>query len=284
MASVGDVLAALGNVAGGMARAAQWVAQAHAELVDAHARLTETLAGHNESQAADALNHMAVAIDSAGDVDTLLTRTADQLSSMVEKIRQADGTVTVSPGARAARAPVAGRVHPTNTPVLPPHARDHEWAGQIGDQLTEWIDGKPTEALVFDTDGNDWQVNSGVDAELTAAARIVVDEMIATGKVGNSPDPLVNHSERAWLKQAVTHAETKAAVWAAANGKRFIDVVTNRKFVCGQIYQPGERRYPPGCFQAVGAILPVGYRMRVWRRGRSEPLIIEGQGRNDRGY
>jgi hypothetical protein len=76
--------------------------------------------------------------------------------------------------------------------------------------------------------------------------------------------------------EAVTHAETKAAVWAA-NGKQFVDVVTNRTFVCGEEYRPGNRFFPPGCAQAVAAVLPAGYRMRVRRRGVAVPFVIVGR-------
>ncbi|WP_084580142.1 DddA-like double-stranded DNA deaminase toxin [Kutzneria sp. 744] len=62
-------------------------------------------------------------------------------------------------------------------------------------------------------------------------------------------------------------------------GKRFADVVLNRDYVCGDTYKPGDRRNPPGCVQAVAAILPVGSRMRVWRRGVAAPLVITGRGR-----
>jgi hypothetical protein len=68
-------------------------------------------------------------------------------------------------------------------------------------------------------------------------------------------------------------------VWAAATGRTFIDVVTNRALVCEETYQPGKRQYPPGCAQAVAAILPAGYRMRVWRRGVAEPPVITGRGK-----
>jgi hypothetical protein len=107
----------------------------------------------------------------------------------------------------------------------------------------------------------------------------VTEEMIAAGEVGTSPDSSGNQSERTWLRQAKNHAETKAAVWAAATGRKFIAVVTNRDLVCGETYQPGKRQYPPGCAQAVAAILPVGHRMRVWRRGVAEPLVITGRGK-----
>jgi hypothetical protein len=209
---------------------------------------------------------------------TLLGGITAQLDAFVERIRGVDGT-SVPPGARAARFPVAGRVHPTHIPTPAVHDRDYVWAAQVGAQLIEWREGKSTEALVFDADGQDWQVNSGVDAELTAAAKAIVENMIVNGEVGTSSDAITNHGERTGLRQSVTHAETKAAVWAAANGKRFIDVVTNRDYVCGEQYQPGDRYRPPGCLQAVAAILPTGCSMRVWRRDLATPLVITGRGR-----
>jgi hypothetical protein len=77
--------------------------------------------------------------------------------------------------------------------VPPPHERDHDWAARIGDQLSPWDVGGRTEALVFDATGGDRQVNSGVDSKLTAAASAVIDEMIAAGEVGTSPDSSGNH-------------------------------------------------------------------------------------------
>jgi SCP1.201-like deaminase len=278
MASVGEVLAALGGGAGAIDRAARHIADAHTEFGGAAALLGDVLAASGDQQAADATAGMTGATDSTADAAILLSRAADQLATVVERLRTADGTA-VPPGARAACAPVPGRTHPTHTPVPPAHARDHEWAGQVGAQLTQWQRGKPTEALVFDAAGNDWQVNSGVDAALTAAASAVIEEMISAGAVGTSADTAANHAERTWLRRAKTHAETKAAVWAAANGKKFVDVVTNRNMVCGEEYEPGNRYRPPGCAQAVEAILPAGYTMRVWRQGMAEPLIITGRGR-----
>jgi hypothetical protein len=196
----------------------------------------------------------------------------------VERLRDPDSN-PVPPGARAARAPIAGRGHPTHTPAPPPDQRDHYWAAQVGAQLTTWERGKATEALVFDTAGHDWQVNSGVDADLTAAATVVIETMITDGEVGTSTDVIGNHSERSALRRAAAHAETKAAVWAAAHGKQFVDVVTNRDYVCGEDYTPGVRETPPGCAQAVAAILPAGFRMRVWRRGLPTPFVITGRGR-----
>ena len=277
MASVGEVLAALGTVAGNVDRAAHSVAAARSDCGDATGTLTEALAGCRDPQAGEALAGMAVATGHIDDVATLLGDIAHRLGEIVERIRGADGT-TVPPGARAARSPVAGRTHPTNTPPPPVEQRDHEWAAQVGAQLTEWERGQSTEALVFDTAGQDWQVNSGVDAELTAAARAVIETMIADGEVGTSPDVAANQAERTALRRSALHAETKVAAWAVANGKRFVDVVTNRDLVCGDDYMPGDRENPPGCVQAVAAILPTGYRMRVWLRGVATPLVIAGHG------
>lgn len=102
--------------------------------------------------------------------------------------------------------------------------------------------------------------------------------MIRNGEIGTLADPATNNGERTAIRRAAMHAETKAAVWAAANGKQFVDVVTNRDIVCGEDYEPGNRRRPPGCAQAIAAILPVGYRVRVWRRGVAAPLVITGCG------
>ncbi|WP_273937186.1 DddA-like double-stranded DNA deaminase toxin [Kutzneria chonburiensis] len=132
---------------------------------------------------------------------------------------------------------------------------------------------------MFDAAGADWQVNSGVDPALTAAARQVIERMIANGEVGTSGNAVTDSAERTAMRDAASHAETKAAVWAAANGKKDVDVVTNRDFVCGDDYAPGNRRKPPGCAQAAAAILPAGYRMRVWRRGVAKPLVIRGRGK-----
>jgi hypothetical protein len=270
VANVGEVLAALGSVAGCVDRAQQ-------DFGGAHGALTDVLDGSVVPEAGQALVGMAMAAEHADDVAALLGNIAGKLADFVERIRAADGT-SVPPAARATRSPVAGRTHPTNTPPPPVDQRDWEWVAQVGAQLTEWAVGKATEALVFDNNGQDWQVNSGVDAELTTAAKAVVENMIANGEVGTSEDASANNFERTTLRQAVTHAETKAAVWAVANGKQFVDVVTNRDFVCGQKYKPGDRFRPPGCAQAFAAILPVGYRMRVWRRGVAAPLVITGRG------
>jgi hypothetical protein len=278
MASVGEVLAALGTVAGCVDRAAHCVADARSQCGDATGTLTEALAGCRDPQAGDALAGMSVATGHIDDVATLLGDIAHRLGEIVGRIRGADGTV-VPLGARAARSPVAGRTHPTNTPPPPVEQRDHEWAAQVGAQLTEWERGQSTEALVFDVAGQDWQVNSGVDAELTAAARAVIENMIAESEVGTSPDIATNQAERTALRRSALHAETKVAAWAAANGKRFVDVVTNRDLVCGQRYEPGVRSRQPGCAQAIEAILPVGYRMRVWRRGLATPMVIVGRGK-----
>ena len=102
--------------------------------------------------------------------------------------------------------------------------------------------------------------------------------MIANGEVGTSASIATNIGEQTAIRRAAAHAETKAAVWAAANGKQFVDVVTNRRFVCGEAYLPGDRSKPPGCAQVVAAILPIGCSMRVWRHGRATPLVITGLG------
>ena len=277
MANVGEVLSALGIVAGIVDRAATHLDGASSKVDGVQTALTTALDGSRDPQAGDALTDMAVATAHLEEAVAALGIVAERLDAFVARICGASAT-TVPPGARAARAPIAGRVHPTNVPPPPVHRRDHEWAAHVGAQLTYWQIGKATEALVFDVEGRDWQVNSGVDRELTAAASTVVENMIANGEVGTSPDVVTNQSERTALRQAVTHAETKAAVWAAANGKRFVDVVTNRDFVCGEQYQPGDRERPPGCAQAVAAILPDGYRMRVWRRDLATPFVIAGRG------
>jgi len=276
VASLGDVLVALGHVAATVDRAGTAVGEAGTALGTAGAALAEAVAGSNDWEAGQATEYLTVAIATTSEVDQLLHAIAGAVATIVERMLTPDG---VPSGARAARAPVAGRTHPTHTPVPPPRDRDHEWAARIGDQLTQWEVGGRTEALVFDADGNDWQVNSGVDSELTAAASAVIEEMISAGEIGASPDPSGNQSERTWLRQAKTHAEAKVAVWAAANGKKLVDVVTNRDIVCGDTYQPGKRQYPPGCAQVVAAILPAGHRMRVWRRGVAEPLVITGRGK-----
>lgn len=277
MANMGEVLSALGSVAGAVNRAADSLGSAQTEYGGAHGVLAETLAGCRDSDAGDALAGMAVATAQLAEAVTLLGGITAQLDAFVARMCGAGGT-SVPPGARAARSPVAGRVHPSHIPTPPPDQRDYEWAAQVGAQLTAWKRGGSTEALVFDVDGEDWQVNSGVDAELTAAAKAVVKNMIANGEVGTSANAATNIAERTLLQDAATHSETKAAVWAAANGKQFIDVVSNRDLVCGEDYLPGDRDRPPGCAQAVAAILPVGYRMRVWRRGRATPLVIKGRG------
>ncbi|MEV6607154.1 DddA-like double-stranded DNA deaminase toxin [Kutzneria sp. NPDC051319] len=280
MANVGEVLSALGAVAGCVDRAARVVATVQQDIDDARGTLTDVLAGSAVPEAEQVLVGMAAATECIDDVAELLGSIAGKVTDFVERIRCADAP-SVPPGARAARSPVAGRTHPTNVPPPPVDLRDREWAAHVGAQLTEWKWGKATEALVFDTTGQDWQVNSGVDAELTAAARAVVEGMIRSGEVGASSDPIVNHGERTALRQAVTHAETKAAVWAAAKGKEVVDVVTNRDFVCGQKYVPGDRFRLPGCVQAIAAILPAGYSMRVWRRGVAAPFVIAGRGEKD---
>ncbi|MBB5897044.1 DddA-like double-stranded DNA deaminase toxin [Kutzneria kofuensis] len=275
---MGEVLSALGSVAGLVDGAVRGVADAQQEFGGAYSVLADVLAGHSAPEAGQALAGMAMAAERADDVACLLGSIAGRLTDFVERIRSADGT-SVPSGARAARSPVAGRTHPTNIPPPPVDQRDWEWAAQVGAQLTEWKEGHSTEALVFDAAGQDWQVNSGVDTELTAAARVVAETMIANGDVGTAGDAATNQAERTAVRRAATHAETKAAVWAAANGKQFVDVVTNRDFVCGDDYAPGVARKPPGCAQAVAAILPIGYSMRVWRRGVAEPFVIMGAAR-----
>ena len=156
MANVGEVLAALGSVAGAVDRAVSCLGHAQTDFSRAADVLAETLAGHSDSQAGDAVAGMTVAITRVEEVVTLLGEIATQLDAFVERIRGADGT-SVPPGARAARAPVAGRGHPTNTPAPPVDQRDYGWAAQVGAQLTEWEGGRPTEALVFDVNGRDWQ-------------------------------------------------------------------------------------------------------------------------------
>ncbi len=277
MANVGEVLSALGSVAGAVDRAAGCLDSARTGFADATATLGEVLAGSSDSQAGDALTGMAVATSQVEEAVTLLGDITAQLGAVVKRICGASGT-SVPPGTRAARAPVEGRMHPTHMPTPPAHQRDYEWAARVGVQLTEWEFGKSTEALVFDDTGRDWQVNSGADAELTAAAKIVIEGMIANGEVGTSADVVANQGERTALRRSAMHAETKAAVWAAASGKRFVDVVTNRRLVCEEAYEPGERRRPPGCAQAVAAILPSGCQMRVWRRGVAVPFVIVGHG------
>ena len=278
MASVGEVLFALGEVAGAVERAGRAVNEAETACRNALAGLTEAMAGSNDQDAGEAPEYMAMALSKVGDVDDTLHAILGKVSAIVGRLANPDGTL-VPPGARAARAPVAWRGHPTHTPAPPPDQRDHEWAAQVGAQLTEFDDGQPTEALVFDAAGQDWQVNSGVDPKLTAVARSVIAGMIVNGEVGTSGDAVTDSAERTAMRDAAAHAETKAAVWAAAKGKTDVDVVTNRKFVCGDTYGPGDRQNPPGCAQAVAAILPVGYRMRVWRRGVAEPFVITGRGK-----
>ena len=277
MANVGEVLSALGSVAGSVDRAAGHLDGAESEFGDAHSALAVALDGCRDPQAGDALLGLAAATAQLAEAIALLGLVTARLDAFVARICGASGT-SVPPGARAARAPIAGRVHPTNVPPPPVHQRDYEWAAHVGAQLTEWERGRSTEALVFDVDGQDWQVNSGVDAKLTAAASTMVENMIANGEVGTSADMATNRGEWTGLRKAVTHAETKAAIWAVATGKRFVDVVTNREFVCGQKYEPGNRLRPPGCAQAVAAILPVGYTMRVWRRGVAAPFVVTGRG------
>jgi hypothetical protein len=278
MANIGEVLSALGGVVGHVDQAARAVGEAHGQFRDAHSTLAVVLTGHQNPDAADALAGMQMATSHADQVVELLSSITGKLADFVERLRKADGT-SVPPGARAARSPIPGRTHPVNTPVPPADQRDQTWAAQVGAQLTEFVDGRPTEALVFDAAGQDWQVNSGVDAELTAAAEAVIETMIADGEVGTSANAATNSGERTAVRDAASHAETKAAVWAAANGKQFVDVVTNRHLVCGQTYRPGDRLNLPGCAQAVAAILPTGYRMRVWRRGVATPFVITGHGK-----
>ncbi|GAA0591969.1 hypothetical protein GCM10010174_03830 [Kutzneria viridogrisea] len=218
---------------------------------------------------------MGAAAEYLADVGTLLARAADLLAVVVERLRGAGGEV-VPPGARAARAPVPGRTHPAQLPVPPVAARDRAWADRVGAQLTTWLSGAPTDALVFDSGGSDWQVNSGADQELTAAARSVVEKMIASGAVGGSGNLVNDAAERTALRASALHAETKAAAWAAANGVTWLDVVTNRDYACGEDFRPGDRKAPPGCVQAIAAILPVGATMRIWRRGIPAPLTIKG--------
>ena len=278
MADIGEVLSALGGVARHVDQAARAAGEAHGQFGDAHRTLATVLTGHQNPDAADALTDMQMAASHADEVVELLGSITGKLADFVERLRKADGT-SVPPGARAARSPIAGRTHPVNTPVPPADQRDQTWAAQVGAQLTEFTEGRSTEALVFDAAGQDWQVNSGVDAKLTTTAEAVIENMIANGEVGTSASIATNIGEQTAIRRAATHAETKAAVWAAANGKQFVDVVINRHFVCGEDYLPGDRYRPPGCTQAVAAILPIGYSMRVWRRGRATPFVITGRGR-----
>jgi hypothetical protein len=278
VANLGDVLTTLGQVAVAVDRAGAAVNEAGTACGSAGAALAEVVAGSNDWEAGQTTQHLTVAASAITETEQLLYAIASGVTTIVERMLAPDGS-PVPAGARAARAPVAGRGHPTHTPAPPPDQRDHDWATQVGAQLTEWEEGNPTEALVFDAAGQDWQVNSGVDAGLTTAARTVIENMIADGEVGASTDFAANIGERTALRDAASHAETKAAVWAAAEGKQLVDVVTNRKYVCGQYYEPGNRRALPGCAQAVAAILPAGFRMRVWRRGVAAPMVITGRGR-----
>ncbi len=278
VANLGDVLTTLGQVAVAVDRAGTAVNEAGTAWGSAGAALAEVVAGSNDWEAGQATQPLTIAASAITETGQLLHAIAGGVTTIVERMLATDGSL-VPPGARAARAPVAGRGHPTHTPAPPPDQRDHGWAAQVGAQLTEWKEGKPTEALVFDTAGQDWQVNSGVDVELTTAAEAVIESMIADRDVGASANLTANIGERTALRDAASHAETKAAVWAVANGKQLIDVVTNRDYVCGDTYKPGHRLNPPGCAQAVAAILPVGYRMRVWRRGVAAPFVITGRGR-----
>ncbi|EWM16566.1 hypothetical protein KUTG_06870 [Kutzneria sp. 744] len=219
VANLGDVLTALGQVAVTVESAGAHVNEATTTLSSAGATLTEALGGSSAPEAGQATEHMAIAINTTTGVEALLRAISTAVGTMVERI-VAPGGPPIPSGARAARAPVAGRTHPTHTPVPPPSERDHEWAARIRDQLTVWKQGRSTEALVFDTAGQDWQVNSGVDAELTAAAEEAIETMIANGEVGASANVATNSGERTAIRYAADHAETKAAVWAAASGSR----------------------------------------------------------------
>jgi hypothetical protein len=277
VANLGEVLIALGQVAGTLDRAGNAVGEADAALNGANTALSQAVAGSNNRDAREATEYLAIAISKTAEADQLLRAITGAVVAMAERIRSPTAS-SVPSGARAARAPVAGRAHPVHVPPPPAGQRDEVWAAGIGAQLAEFAEGRSTEALVFDAAGQDWQVNSGVDPALTAAAEAAIERMIANGEVGASANAVTNNAERTAVRRAATHAETKAAVWAAANGKQDIDVVTNRDFVCGDTYKPGDRQNPPGCAQAVAAILPIGYRMRVWRRGVAVPLVIMGRG------
>ena len=110
---------------------------------------------------------------------------------------------------------------------------------------------------------------------------MIINKAIANGYLGLAGNKTYDFHKKKF-EHAITHVETKVAMWA--RGKKelhIIDVVINRNYVCGERYQPKVERYPPGCLQAVKLILRKGRRMRVWRVGYLEPLIIEGQAEED---
>jgi Double-stranded DNA deaminase toxin A len=250
-----------------------WLLIAGQEIEPALSGLSFTLAASSNPDAQAVAEELPLALQRVNEArDAVVAATA----VLAEMIRKLTGGGT---GALVASAPVAAAAHPTLRQAPPADQRDQQWANQVRRQLAEWKTGGKTEGMIFDPESGDWKLRSGTDdlEQLTAEAEQRIQEAINNGDVGTCKDPRLVMHEQNKLREARTHVETKAAVWARRNGKRTVDVVTNRKYVCGEGYSPGTFDRPPGCYQAVAAILPKGSTMRVWVIGRQSPIIIEGK-------
>ncbi|GAA2666072.1 MULTISPECIES: DddA-like double-stranded DNA deaminase toxin [Actinosynnema] len=158
--------------------------------------------------------------------------------------------------------------------------RTSTWARRVQRGLPTYAKRDKTAGMFYNDSSQSWELLSGTDHRggLTRKARQHISRMTSKGFFDDKPPTTKSHHSLK-LTHASTHVEVKAAVWARDSGQSVVDVVINRRYVCGDDYDPTVPEKHPGCLQAVESILKHGQVMRVWRvGGAGEPVVIRGKG------
>ncbi|MGA4867126.1 polymorphic toxin-type HINT domain-containing protein [Streptomyces lavendulocolor] len=146
------------------------------------------------------------------------------------------------------------------------------WAKKIMDELGDSPHGKATGGRITDGKGNNlldgedapeeftkpqWS-GKGTNTDLLAD----LDEFIKA-----SPD---FPDKKNWKPYSYEHTETKFAMLMRNHGVKEASVTINKNYVC-DVASPGM-----GCLQTVAAILPRGWKMKIYYPGKGSPETIVG--------
>ncbi len=146
--------------------------------------------------------------------------------------------------------------HPSTSGRVPSEAsQDRSWVDRVRDRLPSHTGGQTT-GLVYDRDGNELQMTSGRDEDISERVRLSLHNSTVFPPTDDRGPPAV-----------FTHVEAKYAQMMRDTGQTHGTVVLNND-MC-----PGDQN----CAAAVRAILPRGSVLTVWPPGRSQPIEIHGE-------
>ncbi|GAA4884097.1 DddA-like double-stranded DNA deaminase toxin [Saccharopolyspora cebuensis] len=248
MSAIEDLARRLGAIEGMLGRAREALLMAQDRHAEAEAPLW-LLDGTHDPEALDALQNYAAGGAEMLRAWQLLTPVIDAVTAYRAGLEVTEAVERTPPSAS----------HPSTTGKVPTDAaRDRSWIDAVRERLPERPGGRgQTTGIVFDRDGNEHRLVSGIE-DVSERARLIL----------HNSDSFTPYSD-AGPPSMVTHVETKYATMMRESGQTYGVIVLNNA-VCN---------LKTGCGASARAILPRGSTLVIWEPGATSPVEIHGEAR-----